>query len=170
MQQEIPMGIFDKIKHAIWGEDNPVSPETRTADSYLGTTSATTGVVPDVSTQVDNPVLRDVAAAGVQPVSKPVEIERAQNPAASMTEIDVAAHLDRAVSDRGQNLDWRHSIVDLMKALGMDASLSERKELAAELNYTGDMNDSAKMNMFLHKALLQRLAQNGGKVPDELLG
>lgn len=56
-----------------------------------------------------------------------------------------------------------------MKALGMDASLAERKELAAELNYSGDINDSAKMNMFLHKALLQKLAENCGNVPPELL-
>lgn len=60
-------------------------------------------------------------------------------------------------------------IVDLMKALGMDASLAERKELAAELNYSGGIHHSAKMNMFLHKALLQKLAENGGNVRAELL-
>ena len=68
----------------------------------------------------------------------------------------------------GQKLDWRRSIVDLMKALDLDSSLSARKELAAELNYTGDMNDSATMNMWLHKALMKKLAENGGKVPAEL--
>ena len=68
----------------------------------------------------------------------------------------------------GQKLDWRRSIVDLMKALDLDSSLSARKELAAELNYTGDMNDSATMNMWLHKALMKKLADNGGKVPAEL--
>jgi hypothetical protein len=72
------------------------------------------------------------------------------------------------VKKSGQKLDWRRSIVDLMKALDLDSSLSARKELAAELNYTGDMNDSATMNMWLHKALMKKLADNGGKVPAEL--
>ena len=166
------MGIFDKIKQAIWGDDEKDVAATSTTtveDTYLGTTSATTGVVPDVSTPANNPVVRDIAAAGVQPVSKPAPIEQAQNPSVTTTAVDVATQLDNAVAARGQKLEWRNSIVDLMKALGMDASLQERKELAAELNYSGDMQDSAKMNMFLHKALLQKLAENGGKVPAELL-
>ena len=77
--------------------------------------------------------------------------------------------MNAAVAKSGQKLDWRHSIVDFMKALGMDASLQERKDLAAELDYTGDMHDSAKMNMFLHKALMKALAENGGKIPAELM-
>jgi hypothetical protein len=162
------MGIFDKIKSAIWGED-----EAATADKPAGTmpgnVTLTTGIAPDVATQADNPVMADVAAAGVQPVSKPAPIEMAQNPATRPTEVDVAEQLDRAMRDRGEKLDWRHSIVDLMKALGMDASLQERRELAKELNYEGDMGDSAKMNMYLHKTLLQRLSENGGKVPADLL-
>ena len=80
----------------------------------------------------------------------------------------MAPILDAAVKKSGQKLDWRRSIVDLMKALDLDSSLSARKELAAELNYTGDMNDSATMNMWLHKALMKKLAENGGKVPAEL--
>ena len=73
----------------------------------------------------------------------------------------------------GQNkekLDWRSSIVDLMKLLDLDSSLSARKELAKELNYTGDMNDSARMNVWLHKQVMIKLAENGGKVPDSLKG
>ena len=163
------MGIFDKIKDAIWGgADTPV-PTNASEDIYLGTTEATTGLALDVSTPADDPAMRDVAAAGVQPLSKPAPIERAQSPAIPASDIDVAAQLDRAAAARGEKLDWRHSIVDLMKALGMDASLQERKELAGELDYRGDMGDSAAMNMYLHKTLLQRLAQNGGKVPTELL-
>jgi hypothetical protein len=77
--------------------------------------------------------------------------------------------LDAAAKKSGQKLDWRHSIVDLMKAVGMDANLAERKELAGELGYTGDAQDSAKMNMFLHKALMKKLAENGGKVPADLI-
>ena len=83
--------------------------------------------------------------------------------------VDVAAILDAAVAKNGQKLDWRRSIVDMMKALGMDASLQERKELADELGYTGDKSDSASMNIWLHKALMKALADNGGKVPADLL-
>lgn len=82
--------------------------------------------------------------------------------------VDVATILDQAVAGKGEKLDWRHSIVDLMKALGLDSSLAARKELAQELKYDGDMNDSAAMNMWLHKALMKKLADNGGKVPTDL--
>ena len=68
-----------------------------------------------------------------------------------------------------EKLDWKHSIVDLMKLVGMDSSLSARKELADDLHYTGDKNDSASMNIWLHKEVLKKLAENGGKVPAELL-
>jgi len=88
---------------------------------------------------------------------------------ASAVSVDVGSILNEAVTKSGQTLDWRHSIVDLMKALGMDASLEERKELAQELGYSGDAHDSAKMNTFIHKALMKKLAENGGKVPAELL-
>jgi len=68
-----------------------------------------------------------------------------------------------------EKLDWKRSIVDLMKLVGMDSSLSARKELAKELNYTGDTSDSASMNIWLHKQVLRKLSENGGKVPQELL-
>jgi len=68
----------------------------------------------------------------------------------------------------GQTLDWKKSIVDLLKLLDLDSSLAARKELASELHYTGDTNDSATMNIWLHKAVMQKLAENGGKVPDDL--
>lgn len=83
--------------------------------------------------------------------------------------LDVEAILDQAVKDSGQTLNWRTSIVDLMKALGIDSGLSARKELAKELNYSGSTEDSAAMNIWLHKQVLQKLAANGGKVPSELL-
>jgi hypothetical protein len=73
------------------------------------------------------------------------------------------------VKKNGQKLEWRHSIVDMMKALDLDSSLTARKELADELHYTGDKNDSATMNVWLHKALMKALAEHGGKVPVELL-
>ena len=82
--------------------------------------------------------------------------------------VDVEAVLSGMDAKTGQKLDWRHSIVDLMKLLGLDSSLSARKELAQELHYTGDANDSASMNIWLHKQVMQKLAENGGKVPDSL--
>ena len=89
--------------------------------------------------------------------------------AAVAQNVDIAAVLDRLAASNKEKLDWKHSIVDLMKLVGMESSLSERKELAAELNYTGDTNDSAKMNTWLHKEVLRKLAENGGKVPADLL-
>jgi uncharacterized protein DUF3597 len=83
--------------------------------------------------------------------------------------VDVAAILDKMAGESKQKLDWKHSIVDLMKLVGMDSSLSARRELAADLKYSGDTGDTATMNMWLHKEVMKKLAQNGGKVPQELL-
>lgn len=83
--------------------------------------------------------------------------------------VDVAAVLDRMASSNKEKLDWKHSIVDMMKLVGMDSSMAARKELAKDLNYTGDTNDSATMNMWLHKEVMKKLAANGGKVPADLL-
>ncbi|NEI69623.1 DUF3597 family protein [Rhizobium lusitanum] len=142
------MGIFDKIKGAIWGE-------AKAAEAVPAPTQST------AATANPAPV----------PTPAPSSTTAATSPATSApaAPVDIAAILDAAVKKSGQKLDWKHSIVDLMKALGMDASLSERKELAQELGYTGDAGDSAKMNIFLHKALLKKLADNGGKVPADLL-
>jgi hypothetical protein len=82
--------------------------------------------------------------------------------------VDVAPILDKAVAAKGEKLDWRHSIVDLMKALDIDSSLTARKELAHELGYTGDTNDSATMNIWLHKQVMGKLAANGGKLPSDV--
>jgi hypothetical protein len=83
--------------------------------------------------------------------------------------VDVAAILNDMAKKNPEKLDWRHSIVDLMKLVGMDSSLTARKQLATELHYTGDQNDSASMNIWLHKEVLKKLSENGGKVPQELL-
>ena len=87
-----------------------------------------------------------------------------------LEEADVEAILEAAVAAKGIKLNWRESIVDLMKALDLDSSLSARKELAADLNYTGNAADgAAEKNIWLHKALMKTLAENGGKIPAELL-
>ena len=82
--------------------------------------------------------------------------------------VDVEAVLSGMAAKNPQKLDWKHSIVDLMKLLDLDSSLAARTELAKELNYTGDTSDSAKMNIWLHKQVMQKLAENGGKVPESL--
>ncbi len=89
-------------------------------------------------------------------------------PAAPQQAVDVEAVLTSLASKAPQKLDWRHSIVDLMKLLDLDSSLDARKQLAQELGYTGQMNGSAEMNMWLHKQVMQKLAENGGKVPQDL--
>lgn len=88
--------------------------------------------------------------------------------AAPMQEVDVDAILSGMQASAGQPLNWRSSIVDLLKLLGLDSSLQSRKELAAELHYTGDTNDSAAMNIWLHRQVMNKLAANGGKVPADL--
>jgi hypothetical protein len=82
--------------------------------------------------------------------------------------VDVAAMLDKLDKENPEDLDWRRSIVDLMKLLDLDSSLKARKELANELGYDGNMSDSAKMNIWLHKQVMTKLAEHGGIVPDEL--
>jgi hypothetical protein len=82
--------------------------------------------------------------------------------------VDVAAIVDKAASAKGEKLAWRTSIVDLMKALDLDNSLTARKQLAKELHYTGDTNDSATMNVWLHKQVMTKLAANGGKLPADI--
>ena len=88
--------------------------------------------------------------------------------AAPAQTVDVAPILDKAVAAKKEKLEWRTSIVDLMKALDIDSSFSARKELAKELGYTGDSNDSASMNIWLHKQVMTKLAANGGKLPPEI--
>jgi len=90
------------------------------------------------------------------------------SPAAPAATVDVAPILDKAVAAKGEKLEWRTSIVDLMKALDIDSSFSARKELARELGYTGDSNDSASMNIWLHKQVMTKFAANGGKLPPEI--
>jgi hypothetical protein len=82
--------------------------------------------------------------------------------------IDIVPILEKAAAAKKEKLNWRTSIVDLMKVLDLDSSLGARKELAKELGYTGDTNDSAKMNVWLHKQVMIKVAANGGKVPDDL--
>ncbi len=90
-------------------------------------------------------------------------------PVQALSAVDLVALMESKVAAAGQKLNWRTSIVDLMKLLNLDSSLAARKELATELGYTGDMNDSATMNIWLHKQVMKKVAENGGQVPADLL-
>jgi hypothetical protein len=107
-------------------------------------------------------------AAGTAPAGGGGAAAPAAPAAAPAQTVDVAPILDKAVAAKKEKLEWRTSIVDLMKALDIDSSLPARKELAKELGYTGDTNDSASMNIWLHKQVMTKLAANGGKLPPEI--
>jgi len=109
------------------------------------------------------------APAAAQPASPAAPASAPAAPAASPSSpVYVAAIMDNLAGRASQQLNWRTSIVDLMKLINLDSSLAARKELAQELHYTGDMNDSASMNIWLHKQVMTKLAENGGNVPAEL--
>jgi hypothetical protein len=93
----------------------------------------------------------------------------AAEPVKALSAVDLVALMESKAAAAGQPLNWRTSIVDLMKLLNLDSSLGARKELATELGYTGDMNDSATMNIWLHKQVMKKVAENGGQVPADLL-
>jgi uncharacterized protein DUF3597 len=114
------------------------------------------------------------APAGASPQSKPAASSASTSPAAKepstsqTSPVDVAAVMNKLAAQSREKLDWQKSIVDLMKLLNLDSSLTARKHLAQELHYSGDMNDSASMNVWLHKQVMIKLAENGGEVPREL--
>jgi hypothetical protein len=137
------MSIFGKIMSAIFGG----SPATA---APAGGTAA--GTAPSGASSTAP------ASSGAAPASA----------AAPAQTVDVAPILDKAVAAKKEKLEWRTSIVDLMKALDIDSSLSARKELAKELGYAGDTSDSASMNIWLHKQVMTKLAANGGKLPPEI--
>ena len=108
-----------------------------------------------------------VEAAQAQAASP---VDSATTPVVAATEVDVLSKLEGLAAASAEKLNWRTSIVDLMKLLGMDSSLQARKALATELACPAEkMGDSAQMNMWLHKTVLQKMAQNGGNVPPDLL-
>ncbi|MES2338623.1 MAG: DUF3597 domain-containing protein [Pseudomonadota bacterium] len=134
------MSIFSKIKDAIFGKPADAAPAP----------SPTTTAQPAPTPTAAAPETQDAP-----PMVTP------------MSEVDVEARLAELAA--GKDSNWRTSIVDLMKLVGMESSLAERKELATELGYTGALDGSAEMNIWLHKEVMRQLAANGGKVPDSLL-
>ena len=136
------MSIFGKIMGAIFGHSAGATP--------AGTAPA--GAAPSAG---------GAASTGAAPTTSAPAAAPAQS-------VDVAAIVDKAAAAKHEKLQWRTSIVDLMKALDIDSSLAARKELAGELGYHGDTNDSASMNVWLHKEVMAKLAANGGKLPPEI--
>lgn len=111
--------------------------------------------------------------AGTTPATGPVAtsdstISPAAAPAAAPRSVEIAPILDKAVATKNEKLEWRTSIVDFMKALDIDTSRATRQQLAKELGYTGDANDSASMNVWLHKEVMEKLAASGGRLPPEI--
>ena len=129
--------------------------------------AAKPGVIPEsrVQAAARQGVPVAIAVPGAPAAPKPAG---AAATAAPPVAIDVTSTLDNLSASNKEKLDWRHSIVDLMKLVGMDSSLSARKGLAADLKFSGDTNDSAAMNIWLHKEVMRKLAENGGKVPADL--
>ncbi len=113
-------------------------------------------------------IFKSSSSAGTAPPATPSSAQQGPTATATMQEVDVAAVLTQLARQNTEKLDWRRSIVDLMKLLNLDSSLTARKQLAQELHYSGDMNDSASMNIWLHRQVMQKLAENGGKVPADL--
>jgi hypothetical protein len=151
------MSIFGTILSKIFGTEaqaQPTGTPTASPPPSSSSTAPTVGSAPSAGTAPHV----GTAPSSVTPVRSGTPTSQA----------DVAAILTKMEGSQSQRLDWRHSIVDLMKLLGLDSSLTARKELAKELHYTGDTSDSAAMNMWLHKQVMQKLAENGGKVPEEL--
>ena len=116
-----------------------------------------------------------LSAAGVpvQPTSASSGGQSGSNAAAPTptptSTVNVTAKLDQLAASNAQKLNWKTSIVDLLKLLNLDSSLDARKKLAQELGFTGSSEDSAQMNIWLHKAVLKKIAENGGNVPKDLL-
>jgi len=141
------MGVLNSIKDKIFGK-------------------AAESAKPSAATPASTPA-GATAAAIAEAAGKAALAAQAAKAAAA---VDVEAVLEAAVKAKGIKLNWRVSIVDLMRALDIDSSLAARKELAAELKYTGiDPDGSAEKNMWLHKELMKTLAANGGKIPKELM-
>ena len=141
------MSIFSKIKSAIFGEHGPLG------SGHFGTPKPEAAPAPAPQTTAAQPA---PAAPAPTPQTAPAQ------------SVDVEAVLSGIASKKGSDLNWRTSIVDLMKLLDLDSSLANRKELATELGYTGEKDGSAEMNIWLQKAVMRELEKNGGTVPANL--
>lgn len=145
------MSIFDALKNAIFHHASAPAAATRP------TSAAPPAAAASPPGGAANPAAPARPATPTAPAAT-----------ANAAPVDIEAGLDRLNSQQTQKLNWRTSIVDLMKLVGLDSSLEHRKALAKELGYQGDSSDSAAMNVWLHKEVMKKLAANGGKVPASL--
>jgi hypothetical protein len=151
------MSIFGNIVSAIFGSkkaEAAAAPGTSTAapTSSGGTAAPRTTAAPGTAAGPGTAAAPGTAA----PTGKP------------MTRAELESYIARLEDEQDEDLNWKESIVDLMKLLKLDSSLAARKQLAQELGYTGALTGSAEMNIWLHKQVMTKLAEGGGKVPDSL--
>jgi hypothetical protein len=157
------MSIFGSIMSGIFDHaDSAPAPGAKT--SKEAQTSAPTPqsapAAPTPQSAADAPTGQSAAAAPIAPSTAPQS-----SSSGPKSPVDVTAIMDKLASQAKEKLEWRKSIVDLMKLLNLDSSIASRKRLAQELHYSGNMNDSASMNVWLHKQVMIKLAEHGGKVP-----
>jgi hypothetical protein len=157
------MGILSNIFHKIFPASHPAVAQAAPQPSAGSASTAAAG-----NQQFAPSAQQQPQGQQQQPQQQPAQQPAAAPAAAAAQPVDVEAILNNMQQQSGQQLNWRTSIVDLLKLLNLDSSLQSRKELAAELHYTGDTNDSASMNIWLHKQVMNKLAENGGKVPADL--
>ncbi len=169
------MSVFQNILGKIFGRRAEAAPASTPATAAPpagaagSTTAAPTPTAPGASgstTPSSSTTAPGVAGSPSAPAAN--DPGTANAPSSAAQAVDVEAVLTDLAAKNPQKLNWRTSIVDLLKLLDLDNSLTERKSLAKELGYSGDENDSAAMNIWLHKAVMRRLAENGGKVPDDM--
>ncbi|MFC3606379.1 DUF3597 domain-containing protein [Stutzerimonas tarimensis] len=164
------MGLFDKIKDKL-GMNQDAKQDTPVAGATAGPESVFPDERPSTTNNATTGPGRPVTDEGS---ASPTAAAPAPAPAADSartTVFDVAAKLDEKAASHPEKLNWRTSIVDLLKLLDLDSSLGARKELATELGCPADkMGDSAQMNMWLHTEVMRKLVEHGGSVPPELAG
>jgi hypothetical protein len=161
------MSLFETIKNAIFHNPLGSRASSGTPPAHASSSSPPASSSPAASTARPGPPAAATTATSAQP---PRAAPSTGSPASAAPSqpVDVEAVLNSLNAKQTQKLNWQSSIVDLMKLVGLDSSLQHRKELATELGYAGDQNDSAAMNIWLHKAVMRKLAENGGRVPASL--
>jgi len=150
------MSVFGSIVSAIFGSKHAASVTAAASPSSpspsTGAAKGTSASSPSTAAAPSAPAGTSAGSAAAKPISK----------------ADVEAILAKLADDQDEDYDWKSSIVDLMKLLKLDSGLGARKQLAQELGYTGALDGSAEMNVWLHKQVMTKLAESGGKVPDSL--
>jgi hypothetical protein len=162
--------MFSKIMTKVFAVYPEAELKRGTAEVIADKRRAEIPAIPPVT--MESPEASSSALPGAIPAvaaAPAPEVTAVPESAAEVHKVDVAANLDALAKQSKKDFDWRKSIVDLLKILDLDSSLSARKELADELGYNGDKSDSAAMNVWLHKQVITKLEENGGKVPGSLV-